>query len=115
MDVRLKYADIEVGGETYHVCCNMNVLAEIQEAYGGDLDSALGARGTVKTVMVFLAAMINDCRDTQGKPPISAKEIGRMLAPSRLAEIRNTVMPLIADSLKFDGESPKNVTTTREE
>ena len=115
MDVRLKYADIEVGGEVYHVCCNMNVLADVQEACGGDLDSALRSKSTVRAVTMFLTAMINDCLDTQGRPPMTVKEIGRLLAPSRLGEIRAVVMALVMDACKSDGESSKNAPTTRGE
>lgn len=115
MDIRLKYTDIEVGGEAYHICCNMNVLADVQEAFGGDLESALNSKCTVKTIMAFLTAMINDSRDEKGEPPLTIKEVGRMFAPSQLNAIRKAIMPLVTDALKADGDESKNVETTRGE
>ena len=65
-DIRLKEIPFVFEGRTYILRCNMNVLADVQAAYGGDLSPALSGRGTMRSVMEFLAAMMNDYADEQG-------------------------------------------------
>ena len=65
-DLRLASAPFSFEGRTYILRCNMNVLADVQEAYGGDLTPALTGRGTLRSVPAFLAAMLNDYADEQG-------------------------------------------------
>lgn len=65
-DLRLENALFSFEGRSYTLRCNMNVLADVQAAYGGDLTPALSGRGTIRSVLEFLAAMMNDYADEQG-------------------------------------------------
>lgn len=66
MDVRLDSLPFDFEGRHYILRCNMNVLADVQLAYDGDLTPALNDRGTLRSVLEFLAAMMNDYADEQG-------------------------------------------------
>ena len=65
-DVRLREVPFELDGRSYTLRCNMNVLADVQEAYNGDLGPALSTRGTLRSALEFLAAMLNEDADRQG-------------------------------------------------
>lgn len=100
MDIRLKETDFELNGKTYKLRCNMNVLADVQEAFGGNMAKSLDERNIVRSVMEFLAAMMNDYLDEQGETErFTAKKLGRMIKPGRMNEIRSIVMPLVTDAL----------------
>lgn len=66
MDIRLDELPFDYDGKHYILRCNMNVLADVQIAYDGDLSPALNDRGTLRSVLEFLAAMMNDYADEQG-------------------------------------------------
>lgn len=85
-DIRLKEYPFEFEGRSYTLRCNMNVLADVQEAYNGDLTPALSLKGTLHSALEFLAAMLNedaDCRGLfeSGELPkrFTAKQLGRKL------------------------------------
>ena len=59
-DIRLKHEPFEFDGRTYMLSCNMNVLADVQSAYGGDISRALNGRATTASFLEFLTAMLND-------------------------------------------------------
>ena len=97
-DIRLEEIPFEIDGMTWQLRCNMNVLADVQEAYDGRIGDALSATGTLKSVLVFLAAMLNDYADEMGWPQhYTAKELGRRL---RQWEIPiNEIMGLVTRSI----------------
>lgn len=98
MDIRLEEMRFEVGGKTYLLRCNMNVLADVQEAYGGDFASALDGKGTMRSTLVFLAAMLNDYADEMGwEERFTAKSLGRMFKINELpvSEIMGLVIRAI--------------------
>jgi hypothetical protein len=66
MDLRLEELPFEFEGRTYKLRCNMNVLADVQEMNGGFISTALEGKRAQKTVLQFLAAMMNDYADEQG-------------------------------------------------
>lgn len=66
MDLRLEELPFEFDGRRYILRCNMNVLADVQIAYKGDLTPALNDRGTLRSALEFLSAMMNDYADEQG-------------------------------------------------
>lgn len=66
MDIRLQELPFDLDGLHFRLKCNMNVLADVQEAYGGDMGPALSTRGTLRSSLEFLAAMLNDYADEQG-------------------------------------------------
>ena len=77
-DIRLEEVPFELDGKTYKLRCNMNVLADVQEAYNGDFTEALKEKNSLKSVLVFLAAMLNDYADEQGwQERFTAKQLGR--------------------------------------
>ena len=90
MDVRLKTEPFALNGKVYNICCNMNVLADVQEAYGGDFRNALNNPTSLRTSLVFLAAMLND----------AAKDLGRMLpvSASSIQKITDVVRLLVTSS-----------------
>lgn len=44
IDMRLERVPFEFDGRIYQLCCNMNVLADVQEAFDGKISEALSAR-----------------------------------------------------------------------
>lgn len=104
-DIRLKTAPFEWRGEKIKLCCNMNVLADVQEAYGGDISHAF--RGsTIRATLTFLTAMINDATDGD----LTVREVGREIPISQLGCISGVVLPLVTDALK--GEDTEKKTET---
>mgnify|MGYP003306883232 CR=1 FL=1 len=80
IDIRLEEIPFEFDGKTYKMRCNMNVLADVQEACGGNIGDALRSGNTLKSVLLFAAAMLNDYADEQGWPErFTAKQLGRKL------------------------------------
>ena len=114
MDIRLKTAKYTFDGQEMTLCCNMNVLADVQEAFGGNLSNALN-NATTKTVMCFLTAMINDYLDSEGSDKsYTVKQVGRLIPPSKLTEITSLVIELTTAALRGDEEpEPKNANATR--
>lgn len=77
MDIRLESMPFKFGGKEYLLRCNFNVLADVQEYYNGDMIAALTGN-PMKSVLVFLAAMMNDYADEKGwEERFTAKGIGR--------------------------------------
>ena len=115
MDIRMKTAPFEFEGKTYTICCNMNVLADVQEAFGGNLDQALSGKNTVRSVLEFLAAMLNDAADSAGWPErFTARQLGRKLPATNNQGLYIMVMDLVAnacadpDGGAGDGDDEKN-------
>lgn len=119
-DLRLKTADVTVGGRTYKISCNMNVLADVQEMYDGNMSKALEDT-TANGMRNFLTAMVNDARDSLGEGPLTAKQVGREISFSNAKKI---VMPLILAAFvpsknkqqeepeeKENGDEKKSMTT----
>jgi hypothetical protein len=102
VDIRLKIVPFEWEGKTYQICCNMNVLADVQEAFDGDLEAALGKR-SLRGVLEFLAAMLNDAAASAGWPErFTAKGIGRSLSVSYRRRVTDIVMGLVLSSCAAD-------------
>lgn len=97
-DIRLKTAPFEWRGEKINLCCNMNVLADVQEAYGGDISRAFKG-STVRATLTFLTAMINDATDGD----LTVREVGREIPISELGYVSGVVLPLVSDALKSAG------------
>lgn len=98
MDLRLEELPYVLDGRTYLLRCNMNVLADVQEAYDGDLTPALGSRGTLRSALEFLAAMLNDYADEQGwflpDPETGRAELPRRFNARQLGrKIRRDELP----------------------
>ena len=97
MDIRLKSLAYQYGDHTYTLVCNMNVLADVQEAMNGNLSKALSQTSSIKNTLTFLAAMLNDAADTEGRPErFTAKELGRRLTMTDIGNIGGDVWAIVA-------------------
>ena len=57
---KLNTVDYELEGRIYRLSCNMNVLADVQDEYDGNLLRALNTVHGLKSTLAFLAAMLTD-------------------------------------------------------
>jgi hypothetical protein len=97
-DIRLEEIPFEFDGKTYQLRCNMNVLADVQAAYGGTISGALSGENPTQSVLEFLAAMLNDYADEMGWPERwTAKQIGRKLPMHAVKTL--DIMGLVARSI----------------
>ena len=104
-DIRLKTVDYQYGGHTYRLACNMNVLADVQEAYEGNLMKALNTARSLRAILVFLAAMLNDAADTEGRPErFTAKQLGRELSIKETQDAGLQIFPIILAAVGGDEE-----------
>ena len=107
-DIRLEEIPFELDGKTYLLRCNMNVLADVQDAFGGSISGALSGENPLQSVLEFLAAMLNDYADEQGWPErYTAKQIGRKLPmyAARQADIMGLVTRSITPQAADDTSS----------
>ena len=96
--VKMKEIPFELDGKRYKLRCNMNVLADVQEAYDGDFMSSLNSRQSMKSVLEFLAAMLNDYADEQGWPErFTAKQLGRKLCQDEIPGVQ--IMSLVTEAV----------------
>ena len=49
IDMRLERVPFEFDGHTFQLCCNMNVLADVQEAFDGKISEALSGKAGVRS------------------------------------------------------------------
>lgn len=97
-DLRLEEIPFEFNGKTYLLRCNMNVLADVQELYG-TIGAALTGDKPTRSVLEFLAAMLNDYADEQGWPErYTSREVGRKLSPGMLASAE--IMGLVTRAMR---------------
>jgi len=84
-DLRLEELPFEFEGKTYLLRANMNVLADVQEVYGGAITDALTDGRPYRSVMEFLAAMMNDYAEEMGWPErFTRKSLGRKLSQGQV-------------------------------
>lgn len=117
-DVRQKTAEYEYEGKIYNLTCNMNVLADVQEAYDGKLMRALKRVTSLKVTLIFLAAMLNDAAETQdlrdedGKLlHVTKHELGCKLTLEQTTEAAQMIAGLIVAAMpeaEKDKEASKN-------
>lgn len=112
-DFRLQQQCFPWEGKEYWLCCNFNVLAEI-EAEAGSLGAFL-RMSTMKGVLIALAAMLNDYAESAGwEERISSRELGRVLStePGKVKAVSEMVMALVLDAIKApagsEGTAEKN-------
>ena len=113
-DVRQKTAEYEYAGRVYNLTCNMNVLADVQEEYDGDLMRALRSVTSFKSTLRFLAAMLNDAAETQdlrgedGKLlRVTARELGRNLNIDQVKDVTPLIMKLIIEAVPVEEDAEK--------
>lgn len=101
-DIRLESIPFELQGKTYQLRCNMNVLADVQEEYGGDLGAAINEASPIRSVLHFLAAMLNDYAEEQGWPErFSHRQLGRIFPNAKKIPAAD-VMRLVTTALVPD-------------
>ena len=106
MDIRLKTQPFNFDGKTFQLCCNMNVLADVQSVYEGNIRIALESPDKVRSLLEFLTAMLNDYADSQNwEERYTSRQVGRLLKQSQLNMISETVMGLVVDSLKDESDT----------
>ena len=108
-DIRLEEMPFEFDWKQFKLRCNMNVLADVQEEFGGQISGALSGEKPTRSVLAFVAAMLNDYADEQGwEERYTAKDIGRKLAMNMLptAEIMGLVARSITPPVEEETESP---------
>lgn len=94
----MKEIPFELDGKRYKLRCNMNVLADVQEAYDGDFMESLNSRQSMKSVLEFLAAMLNDYADEMGWPErFTAKQLGRKLYQDEVPGVQ--IMSLVTEAV----------------
>ena len=87
-DIRLEEIPFDFCGKTYMLRCNMNVLADVQEIYGGQILDAMTGGSPTKSVMEFFAAMLNDYAEEMGWPErYTSRDVGHKLSPKAVREL----------------------------
>lgn len=105
MDIRLKTVPFEFRGKKYNLCCNNNVLADVQEWNGGTIKEALDGKRGLKSTLQFLAAMINDAADSAGEDlVVTPREVGRELTLNQITDISATIRSLIISAVVVESE-----------
>lgn len=96
--IRLEEVPFELDGKTYKLRCNMNVLADAQDAFGGDFSQALDPEHSFRGLTVFLSAMLNDFAEDMGWPErFDARSLGRKLNKYQVPEA--DIMALVVASM----------------
>lgn len=119
MDVRLKEVPFHFDCRDWTLCCNMWILAEVQEEEGGDFSALISGKHEMKSILQFLAAMLNFDAKERGIPTrYTAREVGRKLTFPEFQQISGAVMELVVAAVKADdtaGDAPadeKNAQTS---
>lgn len=96
--VRMREIPYELDGKRYRLRCNMNVLADVQEAYDGDFMESLNSKSSMKGILEFLAAMLNDYADEMNWPErFTAKQLGRKLRREEIPGVE--IMALVTEAV----------------
>ena len=119
MDVRLKTVPYEYCGHKLNLCCNMNVLADLQEE--GNLDSLLDEKRSMRSFNMLMAAMINDAAYADGIDiHVTHMEFGRTNGWKEFAKMRSDIFGLLISAVadpdggnESDGET-KNAQTSED-
>ncbi len=104
MDIRQKTLPFVFEGRTYALKCNMNVLADVQEASGGKISTSLSGKSGLKSSLMYLAAMMTDYADEhgwtddEGMPlAFTWRALGRVLRPENVPQAE--ILSLVLDAL----------------
>lgn len=97
-DIRLEEIPFDFDGKTFLLRCNMNVLADVQEVFGGNIVGALTGENPMQSVLEFVAAMLNDYAEEQGWPErYTSRSVGRKLSPRMLPTVE--VMGMVSRAM----------------
>nr|DAU47180.1 MAG TPA: tail tube protein [Caudoviricetes sp.] len=118
MDLRLKTLPFEYGGHTFQLCCNFNVLADLQAA--GELEEMLDEKRSFRNFTRLLAALVNEAANAAGLDlSVTDREIGRVVSWKEFRRIQGDVFGLLFaavlapddDEAESTEEETKNVET----
>lgn len=119
MDVRFKEVPFHFDLRDWTLRCNMWILAEVQEENGGDFSAMISGKHEMKSILQFLAAMLNFDAQKRGIPTrYTAFDIGGKLSFPEFQQISGEVMELVVAAVKADdaaGDAPadeKNAQTS---
>ncbi len=120
MDVRLRTLPFTYGGRKYRLCCNMNVLADLQES--GGLEPLLDANRSFRSYIRLLTAMLNEAADAEGTDlHATEREVGRKVRWAQFRQTSADVFGLLTAAIEAPddeaeeepgGEASKNAETS---
>lgn len=118
MQNKLTY--IEAGDKRYPIVFNINVMEEIQEAYGSIsawgsiVENTGGGEPKVKDLKIGLTMMINEAIDIENeetggnRPMVSTKQVGRLITEVGFEEITKKIQSLTIESTNTGDNEGKN-------
>lgn len=102
MDVRLKTMPYEIDGQKLTLCCNMDVLADLQEQ-SGELQELLESRRSMRSYLRLLAAMINSELRARGQDAsYTDAELGRRIGFREFRKNSTDVFGLLISAVEAD-------------
>lgn len=110
---------IETAKTKYPLVFNLNVMEEIQEAYGslnkwGDAVEIENGEPSVKNLKAGVLSMINEGIDieneenNENKPKVTSKELGRIITEVGFGKIQEIIKDITVKSTE-NPENPKNM------
>ena len=118
MQNKLTY--IETNDRKYPIVFNINVMEEIQEAYGslsawgGIVENADGGEPKIKDLKIGLMMMINEAIDIENEatggnaPMLNAKQVGRLIGEVGFQAITTVIQSLTVASTNTGDNEGKN-------
>ena len=115
-----KLTHIECNGRKYPIVFNINVMEEIQEAYGtisawgAIVENAEGGEPKIKDLKIGLAMMINEGIDIENEmtgenvPMVTTKQVGRIISEKGFEEITRVIKNLTVASTQTGDNEGKN-------
>lgn len=112
---------IETDDRNYPIVFNINVMEEIQEAYGSVsawgaiVENAENGEPKVKDLKIGLMLMINEGIDIENErtghnePMVSAKQVGRLITDVGFEKITNVIKNITVASTQTGDNEGKNV------
>lgn len=115
MDVRLKTMPYEIDGQKLTLCCNMDVLADLQEQ-SGELQELLESRRSMRSYLRLLAAMINSELRARGQDAsYTDAELGRRIGFREFRKNSGTVFGLLISAVEADESEDAEAETAQPE
>ena len=115
-----KITHIEAKDEKFPLVFNINVMEEIQEAYGSIsawgaiVENENGGEPKVKDLKIGLMMMINEGIDIENeetngnRPLLNSKQVGRLISEVGFAEITKVIQNLTVASTNTGDNEGKN-------
>ena len=110
-----KVSYIETENRNYPICFNLNVLEEIQDAYGSmkawgeAVQPSDNSEPTIKVLKCGLVAMINEAIDIENEQngtnytPVTSKQVGWIISEVGLGVVVEKIKELTTSANKVDG------------